>query len=1178
MRIDRLDLMAYGPFTGKSLDLSDGNFGLHLIYGDNEAGKSVSLRALSAWLFGVPARTRDNFLHNNPQLRVGGKLRLSDGRTLEFVRRKGNKGAVLEWGGDRALDDSVLDPFLPGGIDAALFSRLWGIDHAELSAGGRELLAQSGDLGQALFSAALGSASLRGILADLKNGAEALFKPLGKKTPVNQAIARFKQARKKIRDAALSAERWERLKKDLAAASADIARTEKAIDEKSKEKSRLDRLGRVRGALAERRAALARLRELGDGPLLPEDFDEKRKTAARDLQMAREAGERARAALSRLEEESASLHVRDGILENEDSILALYRGLGAVEKNLRDRPGQDAKRRLLRGEAETLLKAARPDVSLDAADALRPLLNSKKWISGLARKRALLDQKEDQARRALKDVESLRESIKKELAGRSRRNLDLTELKTAVKSARRAGDADQRLADLEKRAFDEKAACENEFERLGRFPGTAKSLLKASMPMPETLDDFESKIDEWSEKIKEYGRKKQEIEEERKRSEQDLRALLMTSDLPAIADLEEARRRRSALWKLIKQTHIEKIDLEPDLEKEAAALASGSDLAIRYEQKVKAADHVSDQLRLAADQVAKRADLETKIDALQRRLSDIGKKIRKAEETLEIFEKKWINVWGPLGVAPGTPREMKQWLLKVEKLLARLQSADAVSRDRQNLAGEVGRLKDAISLQTARFGIFTDPEKMGLEGMILVCERRLETEEAALEKRRGLERSLKEARGRLEKTRDSLEALSTARSAWQREWTQAVEGLGLGENAHPERAMETLERLAAFFAKYDKSEELRRRIYGMDQVTKEFERRVFDFAESVGFRVRERDAGALASRLNRELTEARETRASLEKNEARRREIKEEIENADITIRNAGQALASLRDRAGVADDRDLAPAGERSRRRRLLTGEIHALERELSRNGDGLGVEALDQEARESDMDAIEGDLESVSSDLAELREKRDALRDRRRTLQNEIQAKDGAAAAADASEEAQGHLADMAQGAERYLRLRIAALILESRLESYRKKNQAPVLTRAGALFSRLTLGAYAGLRDELDDGGKPVLLGVRPDNRETPVDGMSDGARDQLYLALRLAALEQRLEKEEPIPFVADDILIAFDDRRSKKCLEVLSELALRTQVLLFTHHRRVIEAAGEIAGDTGPESGIYIHELV
>ncbi|GAI35874.1 unnamed protein product, partial [marine sediment metagenome] len=98
MRIDRLDLIAYGPFTDKSLNLSNGDSGLHLIYGDNEAGKSTSLRALIAWLFGIPARTNDNYLHSNPQLRIGGKLRLSSGEELEFTRRKGTKNTLLELG------------------------------------------------------------------------------------------------------------------------------------------------------------------------------------------------------------------------------------------------------------------------------------------------------------------------------------------------------------------------------------------------------------------------------------------------------------------------------------------------------------------------------------------------------------------------------------------------------------------------------------------------------------------------------------------------------------------------------------------------------------------------------------------------------------------------------------------------------------------------------------------------------------------------------------------------------------------------------------------------------------------------------------------------------------------------------------------------------------------------
>jgi len=203
MRIDRLDLIAFGPFTRRSLNLSEGNLGLHLIYGDNEAGKSTSLRALIALLFGIQVRTKDNYLHQNPQLRIGGKLKLSSGKEIEFIRRKANKDTLLEFGTENALDDSILGPFLPGSIDEPLFKKLYGINHGRLVKGGQELLDQSGDLGQALFSAALGTANLRDTLSGLRNGAEELFKPRAPTKLVNQAISNFKEAQKRIKDSSL---------------------------------------------------------------------------------------------------------------------------------------------------------------------------------------------------------------------------------------------------------------------------------------------------------------------------------------------------------------------------------------------------------------------------------------------------------------------------------------------------------------------------------------------------------------------------------------------------------------------------------------------------------------------------------------------------------------------------------------------------------------------------------------------------------------------------------------------------------------------------------------------------------------------------------------------------------------------------------------------------------------
>ncbi|MBW2569065.1 MAG: hypothetical protein JRE47_06755 [Deltaproteobacteria bacterium] len=55
--------------------------------------------------------------------------------------------------------------------------------------------------------------------------------------------------------------------------------------------------------------------------------------------------------------------------------------------------------------------------------------------------------------------------------------------------------------------------------------------------------------------------------------------------------------------------------------------------------------------------------------------------------------------------------------------------------------------------------------------------------------------------------------------------------------------------------------------------------------------------------------------------------------------------------------------------------------------------------------------------------------------------------------------------------------------------------------------------------------------------------------------------------------DDILINFDDDRSKATLTVLADLSKKNQVILFTHHRQIVEEANSIKG----KRAIQIHEL-
>jgi len=89
---------------------------------------------------------------------------------------------------------------------------------------------------------------------------------------------------------------------------------------------------------------------------------------------------------------------------------------------------------------------------------------------------------------------------------------------------------------------------------------------------------------------------------------------------------------------------------------------------------------------------------------------------------------------------------------------------------------------------------------------------------------------------------------------------------------------------------------------------------------------------------------------------------------------------------------------------------------------------------------------------------------------------------------------------------------------------------------------------------------LVGVRPTGKIVPLAGMSDGTLDQLYLALRIASLEHYFAAHEPVPFIVDDVLLNFDDERAAAALTALNAVSGKTQIIFFTHHRRLVELAG------------------
>jgi len=142
-------------------------------------------------------------------------------------------------------------------------------------------------------------------------------------------------------------------------------------------------------------------------------------------------------------------------------------------------------------------------------------------------------------------------------------------------------------------------------------------------------------------------------------------------------------------------------------------------------------------------------------------------------------------------------------------------------------------------------------------------------------------------------------------------------------------------------------------------------------------------------------------------------------------------------------------------------------------------------------------------------------------------------------------------------------AARLLRWSIEQYREAKQGPMLSAASTIFARLTLGSFDRLVVDFEHE-PPQLQGRRPNGSVVDIEGMSEGTQDQLFLALRLAALDLHLDHAQVLPFVADDLFINYDDLRAKGGLQALGELSRKTQVLFLTHHDHLLPVIQEVFG--------------
>jgi len=1153
MRLDRLDLIRFGKFTSRALDFPVAERDFHVIVGPNEAGKSTVRAAILDLLYGIPKNTPHAFIHAMPELRLGGAIS-HDGAALEFGRTKGNK-QTLRCAADKVLADNVLDAFL-GATDRDFFAQMFGLNHDRLVRGGDSILSASDDLGQVLFQSAAGIGNLGAVRESLEAEADKLWsKRKSNERAYYVALDDLERAKTALKNATVRSKDWSEAQHGLAALDAELAQARQDHLAVKAHRNLLERVRRVKpqmDALAEIAAAMALHAK---APELPPSAAATLAEAQRDIAAAEAGIAHADPALRAATDAVAAIRVDERMRElgteiNElnDSRLALRAHPASIARLQAEVEAQWAVAADVAAQiewdasSEEVLRARVPGQAVHAE------------LERLIRSHAALQQQVTTAGRA--------EKAKLGELSRARAlasALPATEvgagLKVALGQVQKLGDFDAAQVLRQEQVEQKEVAASLAFDALGAWRRDEAALRAMSAPSVQAVAGFTN--DELADETqaRALAARGRSLDEQVAQLELDI-AQFREMHQPVSADqVRRARGERDAKWASLKGD---------------AANTDGPALlvhAAEYEKLVEGADALADTRH---DKVQQGSELQSKQQQQQRLLLEratAAADVARLADAALMRDAKWAGFARECGL-PELPYQLALgWLDARTRALDAAQALADARRAHASHAAlcEAGRQALARELRDesgAEGGAESGKDTLAL--LVLRADAIVCAITEASGQRRTLARQIDDAESALQSLGETVASAQAEFDHWRQCWHATLAQADLWP--HTEPAM--VEAVLVSVKKIDDSLAAMRKLRSeqIDMMQSQLGAQAVQaraLAERLAPDLVDAAADDIALELMVRLGAANGAHAELVRQREAIAALETRLEQATMRRDQAQASLAPLFERCGAADTAALADAIERSDQLRRLRLDAAGFERAIRDGGDGLSIGQLRVEADGIDMAALKSELDDLTGRDALLVDTLSALAVRRQGAALALGLIGGAADAARAEGQRQEALAKMAETVERYLKVYVGARLLKWSIDQYREIKQGPMLQLAGQIFSGLTLDSFERLTVDFDS--VPLKLqGRRPNGSTVNIDGLSEGTRDQLYLSLRLAALDMHLGQAHVLPFIADDLFINFDDRRSVAGLRALGELSRKTQVVFLTHNDHILPMVAEVFG--------------
>lgn len=1154
MRLTRLQLERYGHLS--DVDFSfDPAAGLQVVLGANEAGKSTALAAIGDALFGFPNKTAFGFLHDQKDLRVGVGVQAADGRAGFFVRRKGRQDTLRDEAG-APVPEAALAGFLAGAAREK-FVEMFGMDGAELRRGGAAILEFKGEIGQSIVQAFAGRPNARGAVAKLNEMALALYGDRRGDRAFHIATDNFRRAKQDLEERSVRPAEYGKAVQARADCLAARAKNTEEQATLEVQRARLDRIRRTapaRFALLRYRAELS---ALGEVRPMPADAEERHSKAI----FAREGflRLREREVLAQAADEAAlaALVVDGAVLAEAATIDALAADLNRIVGAAGDREKQI----VAANQARALVEAAGRRLGL-AGDATALVSHMPNDVVRAAALRAIKEHTQLSTRRqqAVEDRERAADAARAAQAALEACPAPAPDeaMVAAIEHAKAEGRIDADLAAAQDEAETARRALAAALATLPFWTGSADLLRATPLPLAAGIAGADAALAAAAERVEACRRDRAALLQDQSAIAADMAGVLSGGTPPTAEAIDTARRRRDRAWSLIRRQFLEAgapplpeeaLGLPDDLGRGLAALIAEADALA--DRRVGEADRVAryEQLRAGAARTAAR------LEAAQAALAAATGQQGAAWET-------WVALWQPAGLLPGDPAAMREFATRRGTVLACLADMErkAAAEERLRLRHESAFL--LLSSVTPVASATPEAVKAArgqIAPLLRAAERLRAQHDAARLRHTEAARALEMAERAMEGAETRGAGVDRKLVAWGESWAPIAAALGLPPVTGAESGADALgvwtelDRHARDWRAADA------RVAAMSADIDGFAGQVaactLRCGADLGGQAAELAVRALAARLGRSREAARQRDVLVRQCADRATVLADLVRN----IAGAEDTLAGLRTLAGAIDEAALESAIARARAAGELGRRIREREDELQKLDDGLSFEALAAEAEGEVLETLPARIQAIDARRREIAAENEESAKMLRDLETRLHAMEHGQDAAEAAQRMQDAAAEAQEIAARYVRLRLSHALLRAGIERFRKEQQAPLLDHAGALFSALTEGRYDRLGTDETEDAKMVVVALRPDGTHCPADRLSEGTRDQLFLALRLAAIRIHAAHTEPLPFIADDLLASFDDVRAAAALRVLAGFGGTAQCILFTHHAHVAAMA-------------------